>query len=247
MSRGKSLPRIYVPDDIPAHGIFDAPADHAHHLVHVLRLAAGDALTVFDGRGYEYPAVIERMGKSAVTLRVSDPVAVDRESPLAVTLAQGISSGERMDYTIQKAVELGVHAIQPLSTERSVVRLSTERAAKRVAHWQGVVAAACEQCGRNRVPHVSVVSSVTTWLANVPPDALRLTLSPGAASTLRELSRPAGPVVLLVGPEGGLSPREQEDAMAAGFAPLRLGPRVLRTETAALAALAAMQTYWGDF
>jgi len=247
MARGKSLTRLYIPDDIPAHGIFDAPADQAHHVAHVLRLSAGDALTVFDGHGREYPAVIERVGKSAVTLRVSEPSVVDRESPLAVTLAQGISSGERMDYTVQKSVELGVHAIQPLSVERSVVKLSAERAAKRVAHWQAVAVAACEQCGRNRVPLVMPVRSLTSWLADVGADALRLTLSPDAASTLRELERPAGQIVLLVGPEGGLSPREIEDAKAAAFRPLRLGPRVLRTETAALAALAAMQAVWGDF
>ena len=247
MSRSKSLTRVYVPEAIPAHGIFEAPPEQAHHLAHVLRLTAGDVLVVFDGRGLEYPAVIERIGKSRVTLRVSEPNEVDRESPLAVTLAQGISSGERMDYTVQKAVELGVHAIQPLATERSVVRLSAERAAKRVAHWQAIAASACEQCGRNRVPEVSAVATVTSWLAQVPADALRLTLSPGAESTLHEIVRPKGAVVLLVGPEGGLSPREQDDARAAGFVPLRLGPRVLRTETAALAAMAAMQALWGDF
>jgi 16S rRNA (uracil1498-N3)-methyltransferase len=247
MSRSKSLTRIYVPDEIPAHGVFEAPAEQAHHLAHVLRLVVGDILVVFDGRGLEYPAAIERIGKSGVTLRVSDPSPVDRESPLAVILAQGISSGERMDFTVQKAVELGITAIQPLATERSVVKLNAERAAKRVEHWRGVAASACEQSGRNRVPEVFPVASLTGWLAQVPADALRLTLSPGAASTLRELPRPAGGIVLLVGPEGGLSPREQDDARAAGFTPLRLGPRVLRTETAALAALAAMQATWGDF
>jgi 16S rRNA (uracil1498-N3)-methyltransferase len=247
MARSKSRTRLYIPDDIPAHGIFDATAEQAHHVAHVLRLTAGDPLTVFDGRGQEYPAVIERIAKSAVTLRVSEPSVVDRESPLAVTLAQGISSGERMDYTVQKSVELGVHAIQPLSVERSVVRLSPERAAKRVAHWQAVAIAACEQCGRNRVPVVMPARSLTSWLADVAADALRLTLSPDAPATLHELERPAGQIVLLVGPEGGLSPREIEDAKASAFRPLRLGPRVLRTETAALAALAAMQAVWGDF
>ena len=247
MARSKSLTRVYVPDAIPAHGIFDAPADAAHHLAHVLRLAEGDLLVVFDGRGLEYPATIERMGKSAVTLRVAEPSEVNRESPLHVILAQGISSGERMDYTVQKAVELGVAEIQPLATERSVVRLSAERAARRVAHWQGIAVASCEQSGRNVVPQVHPVASVTSWLAQVPPDALRLTLSPDAASTLHEIERPRGAIVLLVGPEGGLSPRERDDARAAGFNGLRLGPRVLRTETAALAAMSAMQALWGDF
>lgn len=240
-------PRLYVPDDIPAHGIFDAPPEQAHHVAHVLRLAAGDALTVFDGRGLEYPGVIERISKSIVTVRVSDPSEVTRESPLAVSLAQGISSGERMDYTVQKAVELGVKAIQPLAVERSVVKLSAERAAKRAAHWQAVAVAACEQSGRNHVPVVLPVRPFTSWIADVASDALKLTLSPDAASSLRELERPRGEVVLLVGPEGGLSPREIEVARAASFQGLRLGPRVLRTETAALAALAAMQVIWGDF
>jgi 16S rRNA (uracil1498-N3)-methyltransferase len=152
-----------------------------------------------------------------------------------------------MDFSVQNAVELGVSAIQPLSTERSVVRLSGERAVKRVALWQWIAIAACEQSGRNHVPEVFPVATVTGWLAQVPADALRLTLSPGAATTLHEMGRPPGSVVLLVGPEGGLAPREQDDARAAGFRALRLGPRVLRTETAALAALAAMQTLWGDF
>jgi 16S rRNA (uracil1498-N3)-methyltransferase len=247
MARSRSLTRVYVGDPIPPHGIFDAPPEAAHHLAHVLRLTAGDVLVVFDGRGLEYPATVERIGKSGVTLRVAEPNEVDRESPLSITLAQGISSGERMDYTVQKAVELGVAAIQPLATERSVVKLSGERAARRVAHWQGIVVAACEQSGRNRVPEVLPVSSVTGWLAQVPADALKLTLSPDATSSLHDMERPARPLVLFIGPEGGLSPREQADARAAGFQGLRLGPRVLRTETAALAALAAMQVLWGDF
>jgi 16S rRNA (uracil1498-N3)-methyltransferase len=241
------LTRLYIPEAIPAHGILDAPADQAHHVAHVLRLSAGDALTVFDGRGHEYAARIERVGKSGVTLRLGEASAVDRESPLAVALAQGISSGERMDYTVQKAVELGVRSIQPLAMERSIVRLNVERGAKRVQHWQAVAVAACEQCGRNRVPEVLPIAAYTRWLAVPPAAALRLTLSPDASSTLRDVQRPAANVVLLVGPEGGLAPREQQDAKAAGFTAVRLGPRILRTETAAVAALAAMQALWGDF
>jgi 16S rRNA (uracil1498-N3)-methyltransferase len=247
MTRTKPLTRLYIPQDIPVHGILAVPPDQSHHVAHVLRLAAGDALTLFDGRGREYPASIESMGKKGVTLRVGEPSLVDREAPLPVTLAQGISSGERMDYTVQKAVELGVDAIQPLAVERSVVRLNAERAAKRLAHWQAVSIAACEQCGRNRVPEVRPVATYTAWLAAAPAEVTRLTLSPAASSTLHDLERPRGQIVLLVGPEGGLSPREHEDAAAAGFTAVRLGPRVLRTETAAVAALAAMQALWGDF
>lgn len=247
MSRSKSATRLYIGGDIPEHGILDAPAHQAHHLAHVLRLAAGDALIVFDGRGIEYSGVIEHMAKSRVTLRLGERQAVNRESPLAVDLAQGISSGERMDYTIQKAVELGARSIQPLATERSVVRLDAERAAKRMAHWQAIAVAACEQCGRNLVPRVLPVMALSAWLAGGAPDALRLTLAPDAAKSLRALDSPTGSIVLLVGPEGGLSPRERQDADSAGFAPVRMGPRVLRTETAALTALAAMQALWGDF
>jgi 16S rRNA (uracil1498-N3)-methyltransferase len=246
MTRSKK-PRLYVPEEVPAHGICALPPEQAHHAAHVLRLAAGDAVIAFDGRGNEYAATVQRISKAGVTLAVGEPHAVDRESPIDVTLAQGISSGERMDYTIQKAVELGVTAIQPLATERSVVRLGAERAAKRLAHWQGVVVSACEQCGRNRVPQVFPVAPFTAWLGALPANALRLTLTPGAERRLAGLDRPATPIVLLVGPEGGLSPREHEDAIASGFTALRLGPRVLRTETAAVAALAALQTLWGDF
>ena len=247
MSRTQKRPRLYLPTEVPAHGVCELPAEQSHHAAHVLRLAAGDAVTAFDGRGNEYAATIERISKSGVRLTLGEPQAVDRESPLQVTLAQGISSGERMDYTIQKAVELGVAAIQPVATERSVVRLDAERAAKRLAHWQGVVVAACEQCGRNLVPQVLPVAPLANWLGALPASALKLTLTPGAARRLSELDRPAAPMVLLVGPEGGLSAREHGDAVATGFTPIRLGPRVLRTETAAVAALAAMQTLWGDF
>ena len=246
MSRSKP-PRVYLPNDIPAHGVCLLPPDQSHHISHVLRLAVGDAVSAFDGRGSEYAATISRISKPGVTLTLGEPHAVSRESPLDIVLAQGVSSGDRMDYTVQKAVELGVRAIQPLTTERSIVRLDPVRAAKRVAHWQSVVVAACEQCGRNYVPQVAAVAPFNTWLGSLPAAALRLTLMPGAAARLTELERPGGGIILLAGPEGGLSPREHVDAQSSGFTSVRLGPRVLRTETAAVAALATMQTLWGDF
>lgn len=215
-------------------------------MIHVLRLKAGDALTLFDGRGAEYAALIKRIDKSGLTLNVTARREISRESPLAVVLAQGVSSGERMDYTVQKCVELGVAAIQPLITQRSVVRLAGERADKRVAHWQSVAAAACEQCGRNRVPEVLPVQPLARWLG-APPQGVRYLLSPHAGKRLREFERPADTVTLLVGPEGGWNEEETAAAQLAGFAPMALGPRVLRTETAAVAALAAMQALWGDF
>jgi 16S rRNA (uracil1498-N3)-methyltransferase len=242
------LTRLYFPGEIADHGECRVVAGQAHHVIHVLRLQAGAPLTLFDGRGAEYPALIKRIDKSGVTLTVSERREVSRESPLDIVLAQGISSGERMDYTVQKCVELGVTAIQPLVTQRSVVRLAAERAERRVAHWQSVSAAACEQCGRNRLPTVLPVQSLMKWLAEpVPANARRFLLSPHiAAKPLREMDRPRGKVTLLVGPEGGWNPEEAQAAVTAGFEPLALGPRVLRTETAAVAALAAMQALWGD-
>lgn len=225
------------------------PAPQAHHAMRVLRLKAGDAVVLFNGDGAEYAAVIVQAGRDRLALDVTGRGVVDRESPLAVTLAQAVSSGERMDYTVQKAVELGVAVIQPLSAERSVVRLQGERAARRAEHWRAVVAASCEQCGRNRLPEVPALLPFDAFLADAARrnGVLRLMLSPHSARGLRELDRPAGPIVLLAGPEGGFSPQEERAAEHAGFLPMRLGPRVLRTETAAVAALAAMQAWWGDF
>lgn len=249
MTNDKSLTRIYFPSEIPAHGVCALAPDQAHHVARVLRLAVGAAVVLFDGCGSEQSAVITQIAKARVTLQVGAARAVDRESPLAVMLAQGISGGERMDFTIQKAVELGVAAIRPLASHRSVVRLDAARALKRAAHWQAVAIAACEQCGRNTVPQVLPVMDFTGWLAHEAQQAaaLRVLLSPEGQVTLGELSCPPGMVTLLAGPEGGLSPQERQDAQSTGFTPVRLGPRILRTETAALAALSAMQMLWGDF
>lgn len=226
------------------------PPPQAHHALRVLRLKAGDAVVLFNGDGYEYAAVISEAGRGRVALEITGRAERDRESPLAITLAQAVSSGERMDYTVQKAVELGVARIQPLIAERSVVRLQGERATKRAEHWQAVVVASCEQCGRNRLPPVLPLLSLDAYLAGEAArcdGALRLLLSPSSVRRLRDLDRPTGPAVLLAGPEGGFSPHEERAAEQAGFLSARLGPRVLRTETAAVAALAAMQAWWGDF
>jgi 16S rRNA (uracil1498-N3)-methyltransferase len=242
------LTRIYFPEAIPDHGECRLPDFKAHHVAHVLRLVPGDPVVLFDGRGTVHDAVITSCARGAVSVRVRGSRSENRESPLQVTLAQAVSSGERMDYTIQKAVELGVNAVQPLLSERCVVRLAGERAAKRLLHWQGVVTAACEQSGRNHVPEVRPLLPLHDWLQQpAAADGLRLLLVPGAATGLRELPRPVGVVTVLAGPEGGLTAVEADDAGRAGFLPLRLGPRVLRTETAAVALLAAMQTLWGDF
>lgn len=242
-----SVPRFYCPDIPPQSGVAELPEQAAHHASRVLRLQMGDRVAVFNGQGGEGEALISAIGKRDVTVEIVAWHGTERESPLQVRLAQAISAGEKMDFTLQKAVELGVGDIQPLASERSVVRLAGERAEKRVAHWQGVVIAACEQSGRNRVPEVGAIRPMMDWLGRQDASGLRLMLSPDAEIGLRDLARPAASVTLLIGPEGGFSAAEAEAALRSGFTPVRLGARVLRTETAALAALAAMQTLWGDF
>lgn len=250
MPDGKHPTRLFFPGELAPGRACALPPPQAHHATRVLRLKTGDAVTLFNGDGAEYAAVIARIAKDRVTLDVGGYAAVDREAPLAVTLAQAVSSGDRMDYTLQKAVELGAAAIEPLTSSRSVVRLDAERAERRLSHWRTVVAGACEQCGRNRIPSVAPVAVLHEWLAKqraARGGALPLMLSPRADTRLRDISRPAGAVVLLAGPEGGFAPEEERMVQDAEFTAVRLGPRVLRTETAAVAALAAMQALWGDF
>jgi 16S rRNA (uracil1498-N3)-methyltransferase len=242
--------RMYVPGELEPGRSCALPPAQAHHALRVLRLKMGESVILFNGDGAEYAAVVVAASRDRFALEVTGREVMDREAPFAVTLAQAVSSGERMDYTIQKAVELGVAAIQPLEARRSVVRLSADRAERRLAHWQAVAIAACEQCGRNRVPRVLPLIPLDEFLVGrtVQQDGeRRVLLSPRSARGLRELDRPVGGIVMLAGPEGGFSPEEERAAVQAGFLPVRLGPRVLRTETAAVAALAAMQALWGDF
>jgi 16S rRNA (uracil1498-N3)-methyltransferase len=243
-TRLAGAPRFHCPGPLEA-GRFALPEAVFHHAVRVRRLRAGDALVLFDGEGREALARLEVVGRDAAEVGIERVATIDRESPLAIALLQGISSGDRMDYTLQKAVELGVTAILPVAMERSIVRLSDERAEKRVAHWREVVVSACEQCGRNRVPSVMPVRRLDEALA-AAADRKGFVLSTTATRRLRELERPGTGLALLAGPEGGLAPHETALAMRAGFEALSLGPRVLRTETAAVAALAAMQALWGD-
>jgi 16S rRNA (uracil1498-N3)-methyltransferase len=249
MSDRKSSPRLYVPGELAAGSTCVLPPAQAHHAARVLRLRAGEPVTLFNGDGGEYAAVIARIARDRVALDVGARAEIDREAALAVTLEQAISSGERMDFTVQKAVELGVVAIRPLTTTRSVVRLAADRAERRVAHWQTVANHACEQCGRNRVPAVAPVAALHEWLTGAAraPGILSVVLSARGTCRLRDLARPHGAITLLAGPEGGFTPEEERIAEQAGCLPVRLGPRVLRTETAALAAIAAMHALWGDF
>ena len=238
-------PRFFCPDGLQPDSEMILPAAVAHHAERVLRLAVGEGVTLFDGRGGECDAVLVALGRQPLA-RLGPRRAVERESPLAITLVQALAAGDKMDWVVQKAVELGVAAIQPVAAERSVLKLAGERAAKRVAHWQQIVVSACEQSGRNRVPEVAEILPLARWLGT-PFAGRRLILAPGDAGALVRMAPPDGPLAVLVGPEGGWSPAELGLAMRAGCEPLALGPRIFRSETAGLAALAALQTLWGDF
>lgn len=241
-----NLPRFYCREALSPGAHVELPEPVARHAVRVLRLPPGAPMILFDGRGGQYPARIERIERDRVYAELSAWQDTECESPLAITLVQALQAGDKMDFTIQKAVELGVRDIVPVESRRSVLRLAGERAAKRVAHWQGVVAAACEQCGRNQVPLVAPVEKLESWLVRPANGALRLMLDPEAEVSFASM-RPEGAVQLLIGAEGGLDQQEMIAARQAGFLAVRMGPRVLRTETAGLAALAVMQALWGDF
>lgn len=242
------MPRFYCPPPLPSGGTFELPEEAAHHAARVLRLREGDRVEMFDGLGNERRGVIAALDGRRVTVGGIAATDADRESPLRMILAQAMSSSEKMDWVIQKATELGVAEIQPLDTERSVARLSAERAGRRLAHWRQVAISACEQCGRNRLPEIHAPLDIMDWLqgTKASPGA-KLILLPQVAVALHDRPQPQGGVTLLIGAEGGFSEAESEAAVHCGFAPVRLGARVLRTETAAIAGLAALQTLWGDF
>lgn len=222
----------------------------ASHWTRVLRLQRGDAVQLFNGEGREYRALLESVERKRTTARIEAELAPLPESPLALTLAQGICRGDKMDLVLQKATELGVQAVQPLTSERTEVRLDAEREAKRMTHWQQVIASACEQSGRASMPALASPLALPAWLGQIGAgnDAsatLRLMLDPEGDVSLRDLPAPDA-AILAVGPEGGFSDNERELLRRMGFQTLRLGPRVLRTETAGLAAIAVLQSHWGD-
>lgn len=231
------MPRLHCGVPLASGLSLALPAGPARH-VQVLRLQPGDALTLFDGRGGEYEAQVEHMGRSEVRVLVGAHHAIEREAPRAVHLALAMPANERMDWLVEKASELGVASIAPLVAERSVLRLAGERAQKKQAHWQAIAVAACEQCGRNRVPEVHPVQPLAAWLAAQAAPGWMLSLRPGTQA-IAALPRPQA-VTLLSGPEGGLAPAEEEAALGRGWQPVNLGPRVLRAETAPLAALALL-------
>ncbi len=242
-----AVPRLFCPINLSHRAQATLPSGAAHHAIRVLRLKLGDEVRLFNGEGGEYEASIHRVDKDSVAVDIGRHHDVELESNVRVCLAQAITTGEKMDYTLQKAVELGVARIQPLQTKRSVVKLNEERAEKRLQHWQNVVASACEQCGRNTVPKVEPIMAFEEWVVSTNKASMRLMLSPHAELSLRDCAAPMGEVSLVIGPEGGLNQDEVAFALVKGFTSVRMGPRVLRTETAPLAALAAMQILWGDF
>ena len=244
MTSDLSGPRIHVDAELAADTELTLPEGAARHVATVLRLREGAALTLFDGRGHEAAAVLVEATRKRVVAHVAKVILGRGESFLAVHLGQAISKGDRMDYAIQKAVELGVAAITPLYTEHGDVRLKGEREAKKLAHWQGVAISACEQCGRATVPTVHAPQPLADWL-RARNEALRLVLHPATESTWQAAEHVSS-AALLIGPEGGLSTSEVEQAGQAGFMSLTLGPRILRTETAPVVALALLQHHFGD-
>lgn len=239
------MTRVHVAEPLAAGRGCLVSGAAANHISRVLRLREGDELTLFDGHGGEYGARIASFRKDAVQVEVQEHRALERESALHLTLVQGVSRGERMDIVMQKATELGVSRIVPVLTERTVVKLDERQGERKVQHWRGIVISACEQCGRNRVPEVASPLGFHETLRTLDADATRVLLSPAGTLRASDLARPSK-VTLLIGPEGGLSDNEQLAAVAAGFQQVQLGPRILRTETAALAALAALQHDFGD-
>src|SRR6266699_83698 len=243
-SATRLVPRFFASVELSPGAEIELPERAARHCA-VLRLRCGDAVTVFNGEGGEFAAKLTRASRNNARAVVISMQALERESPLAIVLAQCVSGGDRMDVTLQKSTELGVSRIVPIASERSVVKLSSDRADRRVAHWRNVVIAACEQCGRNHVPEVAAITAFAAFLSRAASDGLRLLLAPDSDRHLKQLEPPSR-VTLLVGPEGGLAPGERQRAERSGFVPIRFGPRVLRTETPPLAAIAAMQALWGD-
>ena len=240
------MPRFYVDFALSPDSVVELPDNVVRHL-NVLRVKNTEEIVLFNGNGKAYPALPEVLEKRRASVRILHEEVTDNESPLNITLVQAVSAAERMDFTLQKSVELGVAEIRPVISERCVVRLSGERAEKRVARWQEIVVSACEQSGRNIVPKVLPLTTYAQALQQLPQETTKLLMSLNRAQKLSDVRPQSGKVVFMVGPEGGWTEKEEQQAFDAGFQSVTLGKRVLRTETASLAAIATMQTLWGDF
>lgn len=245
--------RFYHPAEITLGQLIELSAENKHHAARVLRLKRGDTITLFNGHGGEFSAHIEHISKSSTTVLIDAYHDIECESPLQIELAQAICVNEKMDWIMQKAVEMGVTSLQPITTTRSIVHLSDERSSKRLQHWQKIVISACEQCGRNQLPPILPLISLVQWLSKKKTtqssNALCLMLSTTATKSLKDLPKPStgANVALVIGPEGGFTQEEEVAILHTGFIPVRLGKRILRTESAALAATAALQALWGDY
>lgn len=240
--------RFFTDSPLALDAVIQLSDNAAAHATKALRLSVGDSAVVFNGDGFDYECILTSIKKNSVTATVTGTRKINNESPLHITLLQGISSGDRMDFTIQKAVELGVNRIQPINSQRSVVKLSAERAEKRTEHWQNVAISACEQSGRAFVPNVLPPISLENWLSQNPhSESTRILLNPVGAKRLMEIEKLTSNIELLIGAEGGLSKGEIDLATSRHFQSIVLGPRILRTETAALTAISVMQSLWGDF
>jgi 16S rRNA (uracil1498-N3)-methyltransferase len=241
------IPRLYIPEVAASGGIVTVTGQTAHHVIKVLRLRPGSAIRLFNGHGAEWDAVLLESNRSEIRLEVCSPVEAIAASSLSITVAQGIARNDRMDFILQKSVELGVSSIQPLWMQRCQPRLRNERLEKRMQHWRGVIINACEQCGRSTLAELYNPENYTGWISKQNPSALGLMLQPESTQVLNDHPPQGRDIVVLVGPEGGLTTEEQRLAELSGFTGIRLGQRILRTETAALSALASMHTLWGDF
>ena len=238
-------PRIFTDQPLSEHHVVNLDAAAVRHVSQVLRLKQGQTVTLFNGEGGEFDACLQDVGRGKVSVETSKFRNVNCESPLKIDLGHGLVKGERMDFVVQKAVELGATTITPLIAERSMVKLSPERIGKRLSHWRGIAVHACEQCGRNRIPEIRAPAHLSDWFRSGAA-GLRLLLSPNASERLSDVSFSGSEVALLIGPEGGFSEAEESLAKSHEFRPIRFGSRILRTETACIAALSVIQLKWGD-
>ncbi|MBM3360398.1 MAG: 16S rRNA (uracil(1498)-N(3))-methyltransferase [Betaproteobacteria bacterium] len=241
--------RFYHSKNLELKDIVELEAQTHIHATKVLRLKVGDQFALFNGDGFDYVAKVIEISKHKTTVEIINQYEVNHESPLKITLAQGLAAGDKMDWIIQKAVELGVHTIQPLLTERSIIKLDRERADKKLEHWKTVVISACEQTGRSTIPDVLSPIQLNYWLSEetLKTDTLKLILTPSKAQNINQLDKPSNSIVFMVGSEGGFSEKEMALALNQSFIPVNFGQRILRTETASIVALSILQNLWGDF
>jgi len=241
--------RFYHSENLELKHIVELGAQTHIHATKVLRLKVGNHFALFNGDGFDYVVKVIEVSKHKTTVEIINKYEVNHESPLKITLAQGLAAGDKMDWIIQKAVELGVHSIQPLLTERSIIKLDRERADKKLEHWKTVAISACEQTGRSAIPDILSPLHFNQWLSKetLKTDHLKLILTPSKAKNINDLDKPSGSIVFIVGPEGGLSEKEMALALNQSFIPVNFGQRILRTETASIVALSILQNLWGDF